>query len=40
MAGDIIIRFGGGLRVDTEYHGFIIKTDQPHQEGGLRSFAL
>ncbi len=31
---DIIVRFGGGLRVEAEYHGFIIKTDQPLHQGG------
>jgi len=30
----IIVRFGGGLKVDAEYHGFTIKTDQPFDEGG------
>ena len=27
-------RFGGGLKVDAEYRGFTIKTDQPFHEGG------
>lgn len=31
---DIIVRFGGGLKVDAEYHGFTIKTDQPFHQGG------
>jgi ribosomal protein S12 methylthiotransferase accessory factor len=30
----IAVRFGGGLRVDAEYHGFTIKTDQPFHQGG------
>ena len=30
----IAVRFGGGLKVDAEYHGFTIKTDQPFHEGG------
>jgi ribosomal protein S12 methylthiotransferase accessory factor len=30
----IIVRFGGGLKVDAEYHGFTIKTDQPFHQGG------
>jgi ribosomal protein S12 methylthiotransferase accessory factor len=30
----IAVRFGGGLKVDAEYHGFTIKTDQPFRQGG------
>jgi len=26
--------FPGGMRVDAEYRGFVIKTDQPRYEGG------
>jgi len=28
------VRFPGGLRVDVEYHGFTIRTDQPVKAGG------
>ena len=28
------IAFPGGARVDAEYNGFVIKTDQPWQGGG------
>jgi ribosomal protein S12 methylthiotransferase accessory factor len=31
---EIKIVFGGGLKVDAEYKGFVIKTDQPVREGG------
>ena len=30
----IIVRFGGGLKVNAEYRGFTIKTDQPFHQGG------
>jgi ribosomal protein S12 methylthiotransferase accessory factor len=30
----ITVRFSGGLKVDAEYHGFTIKTDQPFHQGG------
>lgn len=31
---DMIITFPGGKRVDAEYGGFTIQTDQPRDEGG------
>jgi putative redox protein len=31
---EIRIIFGGGLKVDAEYKGFLIQTDQPVNEGG------
>ena len=31
---DMIISFPGGKKVDAEYKGFTIKTDQPEHEGG------
>jgi len=31
---DIRVSFPGGVRVDAEYHGFTIKTDQPAYAGG------
>jgi len=31
---DMIISFPAGKRVDAEYKGFTIKTDQPEHEGG------
>jgi putative redox protein len=31
---EIKVTFPGGLRVDTEYKGFVIKTDQPIRYGG------
>jgi putative redox protein len=31
---EIKVTFPGGLRVDAEYKGFVIKTDQPVQHGG------
>jgi ribosomal protein S12 methylthiotransferase accessory factor len=30
----MIVRFPGGKRVDAEYGGFVVKTDQPPQAGG------
>jgi ribosomal protein S12 methylthiotransferase accessory factor len=33
-ANDIKIVFGGGLKVDAEYKGFLVKTDQPVHQGG------
>jgi ribosomal protein S12 methylthiotransferase accessory factor len=30
----LIVTFPGGKRVDSEYHGFTIRTDQPPQAGG------
>jgi ribosomal protein S12 methylthiotransferase accessory factor len=30
----MIVTFPGGKRVDAEYHGFTIKTDQPPKAGG------
>jgi ribosomal protein S12 methylthiotransferase accessory factor len=34
MANDLKVTFPGGLKVDVEYKGFVIKTDQPVHEGG------
>jgi ribosomal protein S12 methylthiotransferase accessory factor len=34
---DIIVSFPGGVRVDTEIGGHIIRTDQPVQAGGENS---
>jgi ribosomal protein S12 methylthiotransferase accessory factor len=31
---EIKVTFPGGLRVDAEYKGFVVKTDQPVQHGG------
>jgi putative redox protein len=31
---EIKVTFPGGLRVDAEYKGFVIKTDQPVRHGG------
>jgi ribosomal protein S12 methylthiotransferase accessory factor len=31
---DMIVTFPGGLKVDADYKGFTIKTDQPEGEGG------
>jgi ribosomal protein S12 methylthiotransferase accessory factor len=31
---DIVVKFPGGKRVDAEYKGFTVKTDQPVQGGG------
>jgi ribosomal protein S12 methylthiotransferase accessory factor len=31
---EIKVTFPGGLRVDVEYKGFIVRTDQPVHEGG------
>ena len=31
---DMIVSFPGGLKVDAEYKGFTVKTDQPEGEGG------
>lgn len=31
---EIKVTFPGGLRVDAEYKGYIVKTDQPIHEGG------
>jgi len=33
-ANEIKIVFGGGLKVDAEYKGFLVKTDQPVHQGG------
>lgn len=33
-AKDLIVRFGDGLKVDVEYKGFTVKTDQPVRDGG------
>jgi len=34
---DMKISFSGGKKVDAEYKGFIIKTDQPAYQGGQES---
>ncbi len=34
MDREMKISFPGGLRVDAEYKGFVIKTDQPVYSGG------
>ena len=31
---EIKVAFSGGLRIDAEYRGFLIKTDQPVADGG------
>ena len=31
---EIEVTFPGGLRVDAEYKGFVVKTDQPLKQGG------
>ena len=31
---DMIVTFPGGLKVDADYKGFTVKTDQPEGEGG------
>ncbi len=31
---ELKVAFGEGLRVDVEYKGFVVKTDQPAREGG------
>ena len=33
-AKELIVKFGDGLKVDVEYKGFVVKTDQPVREGG------
>lgn len=34
MEDNVILTFPGGKRVDAQYKGFIIKTDQPAYQGG------
>ena len=34
MNDDMMITFPGGKKVDVEYKGFVIKTDQPVYQGG------
>lgn len=34
---DMIMSFPGGLRVDADYKGFTVKSDQPEGEGGDNS---
>jgi putative redox protein len=34
MATDLKVKFPGGLKVDVEYKGFVVKTDQPVHDGG------
>lgn len=31
---DMLVSFPGGMRVDAEYNGYTIKTDQPTKSGG------
>ena len=38
MNEEMKVIFPGGMRVDVEYKGFIIKTDQPVYQGGDGSF--
>jgi ribosomal protein S12 methylthiotransferase accessory factor len=33
-AKELIVKFGDGLKIDVEYKGFVVKTDQPAREGG------
>jgi putative redox protein len=33
-ARELIVKFGDGLKIDVEYKGFVVKTDQPAREGG------
>lgn len=33
-AKELIVKLGDGLKVDVEYKGFVVKTDQPAREGG------
>jgi putative redox protein len=33
-AKELVVKFGDGLKVDVEYKGFVVKTDQPAREGG------
>jgi putative redox protein len=33
-AKELIVKFGDGLKVDVEYKGFVVNTDQPAREGG------
>jgi len=33
-AKELVVKFGDGLKVDVEYKGFVVKTDQPAPEGG------
>lgn len=37
MSEDIRVSFPGGMKVDAEYKGFVIKTDQPVYQGGEAS---
>jgi len=37
MLNEIKVSFPGGKRVDAEYKGFVIKTDQPVHQGGEAS---
>jgi putative redox protein len=37
MEKELRVTFPGGLRVDAEYKGFVIKTDQPTYQGGSGS---
>jgi len=33
-AKELNVKFGGGLKVDVEYKGFVVRTDQPVRDGG------
>jgi ribosomal protein S12 methylthiotransferase accessory factor len=33
-AKELIVKFGDELKVDVEYKGFVVKTDQPVRDGG------
>jgi putative redox protein len=33
-AKELIVKFGDGLKLDVEYKGFVVKTDQPVRDGG------
>ncbi len=37
MANDLKLNFPGGLKVDVEYKGFVVQTDQPVHQGGENS---
>ncbi len=33
-AKELSVKFGDGLKVDVEYKGFVVRTDQPVRDGG------
>jgi putative redox protein len=33
-AKELIVKFGDGFKLDVEYKGFVVKTDQPVRDGG------